>query len=114
MRKRLVFTAWAVPAFLFVTLASVPGPSFAGTSAGVHRHVMVSANFHHDVSVALRDLKPSPGPSHAHPAKRLAGPSGPVVRAPDTSGQRGTPRIPSPSILRWERLGRGWRKGLDP
>jgi hypothetical protein len=63
----------------------------AGTAGARHKPVKtgarVSRNVHHDVSPPLRDIPPSRTPGTAHPALRVpAGPSGPVVRARDTSG----------------------------
>lgn len=87
---------------LALALASASAPAIAASRRAPSVRpggVVVRPNVRHDVSAPLRDMRPSGAPGHAHPALRVAtGPSGPVVRASDTSGRVGRPRIPSPTV----------------
>ena len=73
MRRSSLVVASVVALSTAVPLGAVAGASVRTTPAVADRHVVVSRNVHHDVSLPLRDLKPTGAHGHAHPALRVSG-----------------------------------------
>src|SRR5207253_3514791 len=99
MRKRSVVVISFVSALAVAAIGGSVGTATAPSGpVPTGRHVRVASNVHHDVSPALRDLRPDPTTiSRAHPALRVPGAPQRVIHARDTSGRPTVPpAIPSP------------------